>query len=1029
MGCNSSKERKIQTNNNKTSPEIVISFIDDAELEKQKKEKKSGKNGKDAQGFKIVKGSKHRKNRDGAKNASSSDGKKDVEATNDEKVENATNDKDTAERDLVIKQSEESQDDVQKIVNLPGTTERRHTTTLADSSPCIDLSAVKISEEKDSLPSDYYTTVYTENEYNRRKSEGWNPYPSAGITADASKRNENLSVNPPKLNETNDKAGLALFRFVCAATNNSAFYNYTISDFHIHRASSLTSTFQDTLFDLIFNADIVHHLELSGNNAGPVAIKALLLSLSKSDLVENLDISNNMADSECSEAIMKILKTSQCLRQLNLSGNQLGKESLSKRLGEGFQNNNVLTKLNISNCGAINFDSLFDGIRKSFSFINPPLQYLNISNNEVTDGHQLGKDIATVLEHPRCNLSFLNIENTGLNPLGWDAIIAGLKINKSLQEFIAGGSSNQARNLLKIGDIITSNKLVSVINLSGISVLEKLDPDGLETKSVEVSSNLGLEELNLSSCDLTDCFLESFAQAYPGKLSNLIKLNLSNNYNVTTNGIVQFCKLLANTDKKQLKCLFLSGLNLNEMVPTLVKYFVDLKTLSLSKSRISLSELSKLPEIAPSLTNLTMDGIKLGKSEVLSCLLGSASPYHLTSLSLRGCSLMDTDLTPLVNAFRLKGAVLDSLKELDISFNRIVDGLKELTIAFTIVHPHLECLNLSQNEVNDDGACAFAKFFLSKDCKSCLKTLNISQNNLGKRGLLALVSTVGSRPEICGITFLDVSNQKSKLNEDDLEDVVEALTAALGLDPELALQSAQQSMPPLSHTLSVNLTNLGGTAGQRARQLDSVAVKTDFVKLCNTLPSVSDYLLISAGLKKKSFDSSDSHVFTLNEWKYIIGSDAPSWLMVESERRNSVYINHLPGSATSQRLQSILEMEADCSVAEIVFVKDPVFFKQSGAAWVLFNDETSVQQAIDFYTRGEAQVFGSPFTISAVSVSVSDTNQDMKVQSERDKKERVAQRQLREKSDQAMMEASQQLAEERAAYREAHPAYQNGRIW
>lgn len=974
MGCNKSKPSNKGAA--KSSPEIVIQFVDDKQLEKEKKEEKEKKSKQKTEGNK----------------------------------------------------DQESKSEGSDI------SDRRRTIKVSDSASCIDVTRFTgkppnpivetISElnhtASGSLTSDY-VTVCSEDEFYKNIKDKAAPKPSAGITKPINNRK-----NVQKTVTVKKTSFSALLRLICAATNDNAISNQQLLSLDYHR-TCLISTIQSSLLGWSFADNCLHRLNLSGNRAGPVAVKALLLSLLKSDNVMDLDLSDNMADSDSSEVMMKILEASNCLQQINLSGNRMGKESLSKRLAEGLQHNKVLVHLNISNCGVSNLSNLFEGIKTSYS-ISSSLEHLNISDNEIADGHQLGSDIAALLEHPCCCLSFLNIENTGLKPLGWDAVIASLKKNQSLREFVAGGSSNQIQNVLKIADIIFSNQLISRLNLGGLQVQEKPSQENVDIIVDETVSNLNLTYLNLANCGLTDKFLTALSNAYPEKLTNLTSLNLSNNPDLTAVGVARFESLLTCNGKSSLKSLILSGLTLNDLTVALPKSFLDLKQLTLNKLRIPLNELSKLSDVTPSLTELSMDGIKFGKSEMLSSLLVS-SKHHFTSFSLRGCSLTDTDLAPLVTAYRSERSPFDVLKHLDISVNRLVNTLKDLASVFCKVQPCLESLNVSQNDINDDGACALAEYLLSSS-KRCLKTLSISQNNLTKKGLLALMSIVQRKAQSSGVISLDVSNQQSGLFEDDLEDVLGALTAAIGLDPELALQDAQQSIPMLSDSFNVNLTKLGGTAGPHARQLDSVAVKTDFIKLCNTSPGLHDYLLISDFLLRNSAATANENlVFTSNEWSSVVGLDSPSWLLVENERKKSVYVNHLPGSATTQRLQSILEMEADCLVSEIVFIKDPIFFKQSGAAWILFEDENSVKLAVDLYVQGHAQMFGTPFTISAISVTILDAQEDVKALAQKEKEQREAQRQQKEKRDQAMMEESQQLANERAAYREAHPAYQNGRIW
>ena len=851
------------------------------------------------------------------------------------------------------------------------------------------------------------------------------PMPSAGFTSALDRRS--LLHDSPE-----DRILKSLIRMVCGATHSSAFCECVVKKLPLHRTTCLTPTFSGALIGMLSQTDALDYLDLSGNNAGPVAVRALLQILLHCDIVQELDLSDNMADSNCIKLLTDVLTQSKCLQSVNLSGNQLGKESLSRCLLESLQRNGTLVELKISSCGATNLHGLFEGLQSAVCAGKSSLEYLDISNNHSKDGEQLGFDISLILENQNCKLRYLNLENTGLNPAGWESVIRGMNDNESLRQLIAGGSGNQIRNVLQIVDIVFSNRFLSVLNLKGLSLAEEIFSTNLKISKNENCSDMLLTDLNLANCNLTDAFVMELAEAYHGKLSNLFALNLSNNPDLFCGGIAAFETLVTNNGSCHLKSLCLSGLKLENVEHIFANLFSELLCLSVSKSRISVAELIKLSEFPQILEELVLDGLKISQSDVLSSLLESHTHHRLTSLSLHGCGLTDSDLETLVDVIDKKVPSLGALVKLDISLNRITDGLKHLASAFSTASHPIENLNVSNNVIVDNGACELAEFILSGTCTPKFNTLNISHNLLTKKGLLHLMNTVASAPNSGGLVSLDVSHQKHGLTEDDLEDVVEALAAALNLDPELATVAAEQSLPLISPLFYVNISHLGGAVGPRTRQLDSVAIKTDFTKLCNTSPTLSDYLLIANGLKLSKASSSlaaDSPLFSSEEWVQIIGQDAPAWVKVASERKKGVYINHLPGSATLQRLQAILEMEADCSVCETVFVKDPALQKPSGAAWVLFDDEQSVQQALDWYVRGEAQIFGTPFSISTIPASVSGLGEGAKASAQKEVQERSEERRKEAENDRAMMEASQRLAEERAAYREAHPAYQNGRIW
>ena len=825
----------------------------------------------------------------------------------------------------------------------------------------------------------------------------------------------------------------ALFRLVCGATNNNNFGDCAMKNLHFYRASCLTANFQEALLRLTTSVDTLIQLDLSGSNAGPVAVRALLQTLAHCDVVEELNLSDNKADSNCTSLLKQVLILCKVLTNLDVSGNQLGKESLSLCLSDGLALNNTLVKLNLSSCGASNLHGLFEGLLAALAAGQSVLKHLDISNNDSNDGQQLGLDVSSVLQNPNCKIIYLNVENTGLNPSGFNAVINGVRMNQSLKELCAGGSSNRLQSIFNIPELIFSSTFLSALDLKSILFEEKPIQDNLFVIVDDQQHEYSMMKLNLAHCCLTDALILAMERAYPEKLPNLSWLNLSNNSDLTVKGICAFKVLASSNGNCYMNSLFVSGNFLENITDILSGSFAELTVLSLSKARIATSELKKIADLCQELRELILDGIKIGQTNLLATLLKPSAGYRLTKLSLHGCGLTNQDLMPLVTAVIEKSPAVESLTWLDISANRICEALQKLSTALqTTSHP-LEYLNVSYNGVTDDSARALANYISSAHSHSKLKTLIISHNNLCKRGLLALMNIVASRPIGPGLVSLDASSQKNGLNEDELENVVEALAAALGLNPERAEHDGEEQIPLLSSKFNVNLTDLGGAPGVLAKRMDSVAIKTDFAKIRNPLPSLNDYLIISAGLSRSracsSSLASDVPMFTSEEWTAIIGPEAPAWLKLDSERKKGIYVSHLPGTATMQRLQGILEMEADCSVSEVVFIKDAALLKQSGAAWVLFDDERSVELAVEWYAQGEAQIFGAPFCISAIKATVADFDDSVKLTSEKEKRARKNERKHKEDSDRSMLEASQQLADERAAYREAHPAYQNGRIW
>ena len=62
---------------------------------------------------------------------------------------------------------------------------------------------------------------------------------------------------------------------------------------------------------------------------------------------------------------------------------------------------------------------------------------------------------------------------------------------------------------------------------------------------------------------------------------------------------------------------------------------------------------------------------------------------------------------------------------------------------------------------------------------------------------------------------------------------------------------------------------------------------------------------------------------TDEEWRLILGSSPllPSWLYTEEHRERGVFLSSLPIAVTQERLEGILEADADCRIVEVVLCK------------------------------------------------------------------------------------------------------------
>ncbi|CAK8674296.1 uncharacterized protein LOC143468479 [Clavelina lepadiformis] len=835
-----------------------------------------------------------------------------------------------------------------------------------------------------------------------------------------------------------DKKLYRLIKIACQATDYRLLCDDVgyASAMYLPRSMSFTSEMRSSMVDLVAKMPSLKKLDVSGNYAGPVACRALLTALKRYDSLQHLDLSDNMCDSDCTELISSYLATTHKLQVLNLSGNLLGRESLSKSISSALKINQSLVSLSLNACGATNLHGLFEGLRFAVACGTSKLKVLDVSNNQISDGQQLGIDLSLLLEIPSCPIEQLDISDVGLTSSGWDAVVGAMILNSHLKKLTAGGSTNVVRNASDIGKIILSNSNLVELDLGGLKIEETADSVKVEFKKDEfVSTGLCLGKLSLNDCSLSDQFFTQLAILVPGKFYKLMSLNLSLNSDLTEPGMNAVVQLCTENELSSLESLNLSSLNLDYLPLLLKNSFPKLSELILRKTRISLSSLNELADIPQTLQILILDGIKISGSGVLGTLLQSGSKFKLTKLSLCNCALVDSDLQPLCIALARQSPSMETLTSLDLSVNRLTSAaVTDISNSLLCRKSHpLEMINLSNNLLDDEGAGNLASVCMSASCSSNITRVCISHNSLSTSGILALVAAVGTTGR--GLHTLDVSNQKKGIQEEELERIAEKIATSIGFDVDALLHEVKHPFPSLPPKFSINLSNLGGSAGTLTRKIDSSAIKTDFSKLCHMNANLTDYLLIAAGLARHHGDgigpslSENNAVFTNEEWMTITGKDAPAWLKVSSERRKGVYINHLPGTATIQRLEGLLEMEADCEIGDVFIVKDPVVRKPTGAAWILFNDEDSVDRALDWFGKGEAQMYGALFTVSKLPIHTTDVEKGMDAIAKRELALREKQRQQDEDAGRKMMDESQKLADERAAYREAHPAYQNGRIW
>ena len=797
----------------------------------------------------------------------------------------------------------------------------------------------------------------------------------------------------------------------------------------LHRTLCLFPNLFNYFVNVISKTKQLRKLDAGGNLAGPIAFRALLSSLIKHNEVEELDLSNSLVDADCAEFVRSYISNSNKLQKLNLSGNKLGRESLSRSLCVALQrstgrvDHGNLTELNISNCGLVYLHSLFEGLRVAMSCETCSLTHLNVSDNVVRDGQQLGSDISLVLEHQKCTLKHLSISNVGLNAVGFDSVVSGLRANQSLVALYAGGSLNHVKNITKIKDALFASRSLCVIDLKDVQADEVIKYNLANRSSLGLFDfEVRLTDINLSNCSITDEFLLQMIPKFSGKLTAVKTLDLS--YNKGISSLSGLKELLLFNGVCSLEILNLSGLNLKQLCNVL-SYCELLHTLILEDSNLQEEDFASLCKMMQSLNNLNMNNTMVVKMKAIPTLCSFPFSRQLTSLSLNDCFLYDKIVEPLVNAICQDKSTSLNLRRLDLS-NNFVN--KEIFKIFDYLHHFsrypLEQLDVINTKMTDETAKVISKFITLPSCKSKLRVLNTSENELTSPGISSLIESMATKSRGTGLLHLDVSNQTHLLTADEFETIAERLIdIALENDGFSWLEKDKldttHELPPFY----VNLTKLQKKPSLKPCSkmlLLSSSVHTDLSEEIKPFGSLTDYLLLAAGLDKCSNDptsateSGTTAAFTHEQWQSVITRQAPKWLKVVNEEKKVVYLSSLPENLTEDLLKETLYDECGCLVNDIHSIKDCIFDIFLNSAWVLCEDEQSYRNVIDWYTEGRARISGNCVRVCPLPVSVLDANERIDVAARNETKERALREKMERDSGAMKLEPSKLIAEETA---------------
>ncbi|XP_063437505.1 uncharacterized protein LOC134718750 [Mytilus trossulus] len=776
-------------------------------------------------------------------------------------------------------------------------------------------------------------------------------------------------------------------------------------------------------YDFLSKLSNLQEIDISNNNIGPHSFRSICLAMCNNVTVSSLNIADNMADTDSAECLGKMITQNKTLVYLNVSSNSLGKDYFSRCVGPALKVNTTLKTLRAQNLGSSDMKVFMEGLMD-----NTALTDIDLSNNALSDRMILGKGFGEKLKNPSCILKSIALANCEINTAGIDAFIQGYEYNTTLEELNLNG--NQFDSLKRVGKLVVLAMNSSTMRNLSLDIVRVKDTNvsvaDLKVDLKEDHTSL-LQIVSLSDGSLTDNFWACIEEVFKGRQIPVFDINIGSNSDLSPKCFDSILKLTSDGEGNSTLQRINYSLNnqCNDLSEKLEK-FQDLQYVNIRKCRIK--DLHQMTAVytTGNLTTLVLDGIKLASTDTLQALMGNVVGSSLRTLSFGGCSLSASDIAPLCQAIK-KGFQLHMLK---LSANRLEDeGVIDLSQAVVSCKKHpLAVLDLSSNTFTDTGALSLSKIFSTKSHKSQLHSLNVSSNNIGKEGMMSLVSMVGGKSPLHS---LHAQNQTEGLKELEMTELFTKLATVLGFNIK-KIGPSTSDLPILPEGLLVNLSSMGGNPGETGSMLDSQRILTDYRN--DKIPTMTFGHIqeLCAWLKNTG---NIICVWSSEEWGLITGSgrpttDAPSWLQLDAKRSKALYLSNLPGNTTQQKMDAMFEMEADCNLDEVCLMKDPVTRSINGTGWVTMLDDQSIQKAIDFFNSGEAKVFGQPFKISKINIKVDDeANSLAEAQALEDFELRQKQKQQEAKEYRSLIQRTTEESWKRHAYRLAHPAYADGRIW
>ena len=475
--------------------------------------------------------------------------------------------------------------------------------------------------------------------------------------------------------------------------------------------------------------------KLNWSSLGGVNIEEIANFMDNNTTVQSLNLSDNHFNDSDAENLVKVLGKNNMLQQLDFSNNDIttkGATAISESLQKLKHlkmswNNHVIDTNHSSVSFAQKCISDVDAhIVAEVLYSNETVTKLDLSQNRISKNGAIS--ISKCIKHNK-TLKELDVSKNKISNIGLKKIAVAMQANQTLQKFNFSYSNLSDNGTIAISECLKHNNTLQELKISR----NKLSINGIISISNTLQTHSTLQALDISYNNISDDGAVAICQCLKNN-NTLQQLNMSGN-EITSEGVVIILESIHSNSK--------------------------LKSLNLIDNNICKSELIMIHKIYKNLKSITSIQISYNK------IVGNSHNIEIIIEYLDSEELLQSAIKMKFNtenrSRRYKAKVLcscakdsSSVKELDISNHDI--SSKETKMIFKTVHEKtsLQILNISHNNISDDGAKAIGEV-LRSHCRdnsmtttikgvtneddirySTLQKLNMSYNNISSEGIVAL---------------------------------------------------------------------------------------------------------------------------------------------------------------------------------------------------------------------------------------------------------------------------------------------------